>query len=53
MEFEKYKEKFGQGLDKLVDKWSDTKIISSREKIAFVVGVCNIFITGFLIGGYP
>lgn len=53
VELEKYKEKFSHGLDKLVDKWGDTKVISTREKIAFVVGVCNIFITGILIGGYP
>lgn len=53
VELEKYKDKFSQGLDKLVDKWGDTKVISTREKLAFVVGVCNIFITGILIGGYP
>ena len=32
---------------------SATQAISAREKISFVVGVSNIFITGFLLGGYP
>lgn len=53
VEFEKYRKKYSQGLQKVLDKWDDTRVVSTREKISFVVGVCNIFITGFLIGGYP
>ncbi|KAL7271243.1 hypothetical protein RUND412_006011 [Rhizina undulata] len=53
VELEKYKQKYSKGLDKLAEKWSDTKVISTREKISFVVGVSNIFITGFLMGAYP
>ncbi|CAZ85113.1 unnamed protein product [Tuber melanosporum] len=53
VEFEKYRKRYSQGLEKVLDKWDDTRVVSTREKISFVVGVCNIFITGFLIGGYP
>lgn len=52
-ELEKYREKYSKGLDKILENWNDTKIVSSREKLSFVVGVSNIFITGLLIGGYP
>lgn len=53
IEIEKFKTKYSEGVDKLLVRWNDTKVISAREKAAFVVGVSNIFITGFLVGGYP
>jgi len=53
LELEKYREKYSKGLDKILENWNDTKAVSAREKLSFVVGVSNIFITGFLIGGYP
>jgi len=52
-ELEKYREKYSKGLDKVLENWNDAKIVSSREKLSFVVGVSNIFITGLLMGGYP
>ncbi|KAI5808772.1 hypothetical protein DFH27DRAFT_598380 [Peziza echinospora] len=52
-ELEKFKTKYTKGLDDLIVQWNDTRAISAREKISFVVGVSNIFITGFLVGGYP
>ncbi|KAF8475668.1 hypothetical protein BDZ91DRAFT_649388 [Kalaharituber pfeilii] len=52
-ELEKLKGKYTKGLDELIVRWNDTAAISAREKISFVVGVSNIFITGFLAGGYP
>jgi hypothetical protein len=53
LELEKYREKYNRGLDKVLERWNDTKVVSTREKISFVVGVSNIFITGLLMGGYP
>jgi hypothetical protein len=53
LELEKYREKYNKGLDKVLERWNDTKVVSTREKISFVVGVSNIFITGLLMGGYP
>jgi hypothetical protein len=52
-DLEKYRIKYNQGLDRIFDKWNDTRAVSTREKAAFVVGVSNIFVTGFLMGGYP
>lgn len=52
-ELERYREKYSKGLDRVLERWNDTKVVSTREKISFVVGVSNVFITGVLIGGYP
>ena len=53
LELERYREKYSKGLDRVLQRWNDTKVVSTREKISFVVGVSNVFITGVLIGGYP
>ncbi|TGZ82382.1 hypothetical protein EX30DRAFT_305165 [Ascodesmis nigricans] len=52
-EVEKYLRKYNEGIDRLMVKWDDTRVVSTREKISFVVGVSNIFITGFLMGAHP
>ncbi|RCI13720.1 hypothetical protein L249_8153 [Ophiocordyceps polyrhachis-furcata BCC 54312] len=52
-QLERYKKRMRRRVDKLGQHWSDTKAISIREKISFICGVMNIFISGFLIGGYP
>lgn len=53
VELEKYLKKYNKNLDKLLERWDDSKVVSTREKISFVVGVSNVFITGFLIGAHP
>ncbi|KAG5952923.1 hypothetical protein E4U53_007574 [Claviceps sorghi] len=52
-QFDRYRKRMRQRVDKLGRHWNDTKAISLREKVAFICGVMNIFISGFLIGGYP
>ncbi|KAI5795629.1 hypothetical protein EDC01DRAFT_652968 [Geopyxis carbonaria] len=52
-DIEKYRQKYSGSVDRILDKWNDTRVVSVKEKISFVVGVSNVFITGFLIGGYP
>lgn len=52
-QFNRLKKRYGAGLDKLIVRWQDQKVVTLREKIAFVVGVSNIFISGYLMGGYP
>ncbi|KAL2757197.1 hypothetical protein ACRALDRAFT_1062817 [Sodiomyces alcalophilus JCM 7366] len=52
-QLERYRKQMRVGVDKLAARWSDTKIITLREKISFICGVMNIFISGYLIGGYP
>ncbi|OAR05811.1 hypothetical protein LLEC1_03777 [Akanthomyces lecanii] len=52
-QFDRYRKRMRQRVDKLGRQWNDTKAISLREKISFICGVMNIFISGYLIGAYP
>lgn len=52
-QFDRYRKRMRQRVEKLGRQWNDTKAITLREKISFICGVMNIFISGYLIGGYP
>jgi len=52
-QLERYRKRMRQSVEKLGTRWNDTKVITLREKISFICGVMNIFISGYLIGGYP
>ncbi|OTA82403.1 hypothetical protein M434DRAFT_25008 [Hypoxylon sp. CO27-5] len=52
-QLEKYRKRMKQSVDKLGRQWNDTKVITMREKVSFICGVMNIFISGYLIGAYP
>ncbi|KAF4121777.1 Protein of unknown function (DUF2838) [Geosmithia morbida] len=52
-QLERYKTRMRRRVDKLAGRWNDTKVITLREKISFIFGVMNLFISGYLIGGYP
>ncbi|KAG6004904.1 hypothetical protein E4U21_000631 [Claviceps maximensis] len=52
-QLDRYRKRMRQRVDQLGKQWNDTKAISLREKVAFICGVMNIFISGYLIGGYP
>lgn len=49
----RYRKRMKQSVEKLGRQWNDTKVITMREKISFICGVMNIFISGYLIGAYP
>ncbi|EQK99717.1 hypothetical protein G6O67_003945 [Ophiocordyceps sinensis] len=52
-QLDRYKKRMRRRVDKLGKQWNDTKAVSMREKISFIFGVMNIFISGYLIGGFP
>lgn len=52
-QLERYKQQMRRRVDKLGTHWNDTKAVSLREKVSFICGVMNIFISGYLIGAYP
>ena len=52
-QLDRYRKRMRSRVDKLGRHWNDTKAISLREKISFICGVMNIFISGYLIGGFP
>ncbi|KAI9777921.1 MAG: hypothetical protein M1839_008456 [Geoglossum umbratile] len=52
-QLDKYRKKMSSSVDRLGQRWNDAKVISTRQKVAFIAGVLNIFISGYLIGAYP
>jgi hypothetical protein len=52
-QLEKYRKRMRNSVEKLGQRWNDTKAVTLREKFSFIGGVLNIFISGYLIGGYP
>lgn len=52
-QLDRYRRHMRTNVDKLGKQWNDTKVITLREKVSFICGVLNIFITGYLIGAYP
>lgn len=52
-QLEKYKKRMRQSVERLGKRWNDSKTITLREKISFIAGVMNIFISGYLIGALP
>jgi hypothetical protein len=52
-QLDKYKRRMRDNVDRLSNKWNDSKAVTLREKISFITGVLNIFISGYLIGAYP
>lgn len=51
-QLERYRKNMKRSMEKLSGRWNDTKVITLREKVSFICGVMNIFISGFLMGGY-
>lgn len=49
----KYRRSMRESVDKLGKRWKEDKVVSLREKVAFIAGVLNIFISGYLVGAHP
>lgn len=52
-QLDRYRKKMRDNVDRLGRRWNDTKAVTLREKVSFICGVLNVFISGYLIGGYP
>jgi hypothetical protein len=52
-QLEKYRKRMREGVDRLSNQWSDTAAVTVREKVSFIAGVLNIFISGYIVGGHP
>ncbi len=52
-QLEKYRKRMRESVDRLGKRWNDTKAVTAREKLSFIAGVLNIFISGYLIGAHP
>ncbi|KAF2461667.1 hypothetical protein BDY21DRAFT_278913 [Lineolata rhizophorae] len=52
-QLDKYKKRMRDGVDRLGKQWDDSKAVTIREKISFISGVLNVFVSGYLIGAFP
>ncbi len=52
-QLDKYRKRMKRSVDKLGEQWNDTKAVTLREKLAFIGGVMNVFISGYLVGARP
>lgn len=52
-QLEKYRKRMKRSVDKLGEQWNDTRSVTVREKVSFIGGVLDIFISGYLIGARP
>lgn len=52
-QLDKYKKRMRESVDRLGKRWNDSKAITWREKVSFICGVLNIFISGYLVGAHP
>lgn len=52
-QLDRYRARMRRGVDKLGKQWNDTKVITLREKVSFICGVMNIFISGVSALGVP
>lgn len=52
-QLEKYRKRMRESVDRLGSRWHDTTAVTAREKLSFIAGVLNIFISGYLIGAHP
>ncbi|KAL8796624.1 MAG: hypothetical protein Q9195_001014 [Heterodermia aff. obscurata] len=52
-QLDKYRKRMRDSVDRLGTRWNDTKAVTLREKVSFIAGVLNVFISGYLIGAHP
>ena len=52
-QLDKYKRRMRDNVDRLSKRWRDSKAVTAREKMSFIAGVLNIFLSGYFIGAYP
>ncbi|KAG5518165.1 hypothetical protein PMAC_003351 [Pneumocystis sp. 'macacae'] len=52
-ELEKLKGRITDKVDKLQKKWVDGNVVRARDKVAFVLGVGNVFFSALLMGMSP
>ncbi|KAF2435510.1 hypothetical protein EJ08DRAFT_645799 [Tothia fuscella] len=51
-QLDKYKKRMRHSVDRLNTKWKDSRNVTLREKISFIAGVMNVFVSGYLVGGH-
>ncbi|EZF78785.1 hypothetical protein H105_00236 [Trichophyton soudanense CBS 452.61] len=52
-QLQKYRKRMKSSVERLAIRWNDTVTVTAIEKISFIAGVLNVFISGYLLGAFP
>ncbi|EFE40019.1 hypothetical protein TRV_05269 [Trichophyton verrucosum HKI 0517] len=52
-QLQKYRKRMKSSVERLAVRWNDTVTVTAIEKISFIAGVLNVFISGYLLGAFP
>lgn len=52
-QMKRYQKRMRESVDRFGKRWNDSKNVTTREKVSFIAGVLNIFISGYLVGAFP
>lgn len=52
-QYERYRRRMRESVDRFSKRWNDARTVTVREKISFIAGVLNLFISGYMIGALP
>ena len=52
-QLDKYRRRMKDSVERLGKQWNATATVGLCEKVSFIAGVLNIFISGYLVGAYP
>lgn len=52
-QLDKYRRRMKDSVERLGKQWNTASTVTLREKISFIAGVLNIFISGYLFGAHP
>jgi hypothetical protein len=52
-QLDRYRKRMRGSVDRLSNLWDDQKSVTLREKVSFIAGVMNVFVSGYLVGAHP
>lgn len=52
-QLDRYMKRVRGSVDRFGSRWNDAKAVTAREKLSFIAGVLNVFVSGYLVGGRP
>lgn len=52
-QLDKYRNRMRDSVDRLTKQWNTIATVTIREKVSFIAGVMNIFISGYIMGAFP
>ncbi|KAF1353523.1 hypothetical protein BDV97DRAFT_346727 [Delphinella strobiligena] len=52
-QLEQYKKRMRDNIERMGKRWKDAKTVTAMEKMSFIAGVLNIFLSGYFIGAWP